>query len=74
MKQGEAFIVFLIYLVFGLYFVTSSLDLVTFPDFMLKIDRWIILVGGVLIVIGGINYLRNRSRLQYLPPQRSFLR
>lgn len=71
MKKGEAFIVFLLYLVFGLYFITSSLNLVTFPDFMSKIDRWVILVGGVLIVVGGINYLRARNKFQYqVPPSR----
>ncbi len=57
MKKG-AFIGFLVYLVFGLYFLNLSLGLVALPEFLSKIDKWIILVGAVLIIIGAINYLR----------------
>jgi len=57
MKKG-AFIGFLVYLVFGLYFLNYSLGFVVFPEFMFKIDKWIILIGGILIIVGAINYLR----------------
>ena len=57
MKKG-AFIGFLVYLVFGLYFLNLSLGFVALPEILTKIDKWIILIGAVLIIIGAINYLR----------------
>ena len=57
MKKG-AFIGFLVYLIFGLYFLNYSLGFVILPEFMSKIDKWVILIGGILIIVGAINYLR----------------
>ena len=57
MKKG-AFIGFLVYLVFGLYFLNLSLGFIVLPEILTKIDKWIILIGAVLIIIGAINYLR----------------
>ena len=54
-----------IYMIFGLYFVNSGLNLITLPEFVNSIDRWIILVGGILIIIGGINYLRAGKKSYY---------
>ena len=57
---------FLLYLIFGLYFINSTFDFITLPDFVLNIDKWIIFVGGILIIVGGINYIRvsKKSRLR----------
>jgi len=57
MKKG-AFIGFLVYLVFGLYFLNYSLGFVALPEILSKIDKWIILIGAILIIVGAINYLR----------------
>jgi len=57
MKKG-AFIGFLVYLVFGLYFLNLSLGLVVLPEIVSKVDKWIILIGAILIIIGAVNYLR----------------
>ena len=57
MKKG-AFIGFLVYLVFGLYFLNMSLGFVVLPEFLSKLDKWILLIGAILIIIGAINYLR----------------
>lgn len=57
MKKG-AFIAFLVYFLFGLYFFNYSLGFVVLPEFVSKIDKWIILVGAILIIIGAVNYLR----------------
>ena len=53
-----AIIGFIVYVVFGLYFINSTFNFISLPEFILNIDKWIVLVGGVLIVAGGINYLR----------------
>lgn len=63
MKEGRLF-GFLIYIVFGLYFINYSFAFYTLPDFVSEINKWIILVGGFLIIIGGINYLRASKKHQ----------
>jgi len=50
-------ILFLVSLVVGVYFINSSFGFVVLPDFILDLNKWIILVGGVLILFGGIKYL-----------------
>ena len=57
MKKG-AFIGFLVYLVFGVYFLNLSLGFVVLPEFLSKLDKWVLLIGAILIIIGAINYLR----------------
>jgi len=54
-----------IYAIFGLYFINSGLNLISLPEFFNNIDRWIILAGGILILIGGINSLRAGRRTYY---------
>lgn len=54
-----------IYVIFGLYFINSGLNLISLPEFFNNIDRWIILAGGILILIGGINSLRAGKRNYY---------
>jgi len=46
--------IFLIFLILALYFVNMSLDFVK----ILKIEDWIVLIGGILIFIGGFNFLK----------------
>lgn len=55
----------IIYLVFGFYFINKAFNFVTMPDFILGIDRWIILAGGFLILVGGINQIRAGKKLTY---------
>ena len=57
MKKG-AFMGFLVYFIFGLYFFNLSLGFIVLPEILSKIDKWIILIGAILIIIGAINYLR----------------
>jgi len=64
MKKG-AFVGFLVYLIFGLYFLNSALGFVALPEVLSKIDKWFILIGAILIIIGAINYFR-LSKIQKL--------
>ena len=50
--------IFLLYLIFGLYFVNFAFDFIPLPELILDINKWIIFIGGVLILVGGINHLR----------------
>ncbi len=64
-KRGANMFIFLLYLVFGLYFINSTFGFIPLPEFVLNIDKWIIFVGGILIIFGAINYFRaaKKSRL-----------
>lgn len=63
MMKSSKLVFFLVYLIFGLYLIVYSLDLIglniiILPDFLTGINKWIILLGGVLVILGGINQLR----------------
>jgi len=61
-----AMIGFFVYLIFGLYLINSSFNFLTMPAFIQSIDKWLILISGVLVIIGGINYLRaSKSSYNY---------
>jgi len=49
---------FIVYLVFGLYQLNFALNFIDLPTFSTIVNNWILFVGGILIIIGGINYLR----------------
>jgi len=53
---------FVLYLVFGAYFLNYALNFVAIPGVIADFDKWIIFAGGILILLGGINHLRARSR------------
>lgn len=56
---------FFVYLIFGLYLINSSFNFITMPAFIQSIEGWLILISGVLVLIGGINYLRASKRKYY---------
>lgn len=60
-KELNKLIWFVIYLVLGIYFINSALIYYKIPEEILVFDKWIRLVGGCLIIIGGINSLRVRK-------------
>jgi len=56
---------FFVYLIFGLYLINSSFNFITMPAFIQPIESWLILISGVLVIIGGLNYLRASKRKYY---------
>ena len=60
--RGSGFrtLVLLLYIVFGLYFLSYPLGFFTLPETFSNIEPWIIFVGGLLILFGGINYFKAR--------------
>jgi len=56
--------VFLVYLIFGLYFINSTFDFVILPEFILSVDKWITLIGGILIIVGGISYFISGRKIK----------
>ena len=51
-------IVFLFYLVIGLYFINMVFNFYEIPEFISQFNELINFIGGILIILGGINYLR----------------
>lgn len=47
----------LIYGIIGLYLLNFPFQIVPIPEFISNFDKWIIFVGGILVIIGGIKYL-----------------
>lgn len=52
---------FIVYLLFGLYLINSSFNFISIPDFIQSVDKWIILAAGVLVIIGGLSYLKTKK-------------
>ncbi len=64
MHNQNSWLIFLIYLVLGLYFINYSINYVTVPEIITKFNSGIFVVGGILILLGGINHLRiSRTRI-----------
>ena len=62
MQKRGSWLVFLVYLALGLYFVNYSIAYIEIPKAITNFNSWIFIVGGVLILIGGINHLRISNR------------
>lgn len=62
MVNKFAIIGFFIYLLMGLYFINYPLNFIKIPEFVSGFEAWIIFVGGILILVGGINYLRTSKK------------
>lgn len=52
--------VFVIFLIFGLYFLNYSLGFVNLPESFDKINKIVFLIGGGLLIIGGLKFLTAR--------------
>lgn len=67
--KGVRFVWFLVYVLFGLYFINYGLGFYPVPDFVSEFNNWIILAGGFMILFGGILLLRfsKRKKLFNLP-------
>ena len=55
-------LLFLIYILFGLYFINYGIEFYTIPDVISEFNKWIIFAGGILILLGGLNYLRTSKK------------
>ena len=55
-KKGMVFVI--LYLVFAAYIINYGLKLVTIPTVIDPFNKWIFLIGGILLAFGAINHLR----------------
>jgi len=55
-------LIFLGYLIIGFYFINYPFEFIEVPDFILDFNQWIILAGGILMLIGALNYFKLKKR------------
>ena len=59
---GMKWLLLIVYLIFGLYFINYALNYFLIPEAIKATldtyNKWIIFVGGILIIIGAINHFR----------------
>ena len=53
---------FLVHIILGLYFVNFAFEFITIPELLASIDKWIIFVGGVLIIFAGMTHLVKKGK------------
>ena len=52
----------LIHLLLGLYFINFALSFVVLPEFVSEFDKWIFLIGGVMIILAGLTHLIKKGK------------
>jgi len=62
--RGRGTLVFILYLILGLYLINFGFNFIKIPTFITSIDKWIICIGGIFLILGGINFLRLKK---YVP-------
>jgi hypothetical protein len=55
--RGFGIIGFVFYLIIGVLLFNIAFNFIQ-VDFLTSIEKWIIIIGGILVIFGGINYLR----------------
>ncbi len=66
MRKRWKFAWFILYVFFGLYFINSAFFFVEVPNFVEGLDKWISLVGGLLIIFGSFKFFRVKRRSKSL--------
>jgi cytochrome c biogenesis protein CcdA len=61
-RKKRNFVFFLLYVIFAIYFLNFKFPLLTVPEFILKINDWIVVFGGFLLLFSGLNYLLPRKK------------
>ncbi|MEK6925993.1 MAG: hypothetical protein AABW50_01810 [Nanoarchaeota archaeon] len=58
MRGGSSQLLFLLSLIFGLYQINTAANFFNIPAFPDTLNNILLFIGGILLVLGGINYLR----------------
>ena len=52
----------IISVIFGIFFLNYPFSFFKVPESILKFESWIIFAGGILILVGMVNYFRASKR------------
>ena len=67
MKSGTNLVIFIVYVLFGLYFLNSKLVFFVLPETISNVNLWITFAGGVLLILGALKFLMSRTTHRYDP-------
>lgn len=57
-------LLFIVSLIAGLYFLNLGFNFVTLPESFSSVSKWMNIVGGILLIIGGFFSMRVGSKKQ----------
>lgn len=60
--RPPSFLTFILFLIFGLYLVNFPIGLIPIPAAVLQFDKWIVFVGGVLLLVSAASHLGRITR------------
>jgi Mg2+ and Co2+ transporter CorA len=61
-RKGMNLILFFAFVIFGLYFINFPIPFLEVPEYLSQFNNWIIFVGGLLLLLGAIDYFRLKRR------------
>lgn len=67
MKKKRGFrnkiLLFLVYVIFGIYFLNFLFPILQVPEFIEKINDWIVFFGGILLLFSAFRNLRKTKAI-----------
>jgi hypothetical protein len=64
-NSGLKTIFAIISIVFAAFFINYPFSFFIVPESIMKFENWIIFAGGILIVLGMVNYMRASKRTMF---------
>ena len=64
-NRGGIFLMFVVYVLFGLYALNRQLNFVEISENFVVADGWILFVAGLLLIFAGIKFIMNLRRPVY---------
>lgn len=61
--KKSVWIIFAIYAVLGFYLINYAINFFEVPESVSQFNEWIILLGGIFLLFGGINLVRLKKRI-----------
>lgn len=59
--NGKTFI-FILYVLLGVYLLNVGLQFVNLPEFLLKLNKWIVVIGGGLLIFESLKFLKQTRK------------
>lgn len=60
--RGWKGILIFVHIIIGIYFLNYPFQIMKVPEYISVADKWFIFLGGILVLLGAINYFRTSRR------------
>jgi hypothetical protein len=64
-RRNNSFFLLALYFIFAAYFINYAIKFIPIPTAIDPFNKWIVLVGGALLIIAAFNQIRLSSRYSY---------